>query len=57
MVESSGISNKQDSAERSKMAGLAGEISASFDLLAAVAERVERTPAITAERIVFGWEF
>jgi transposase len=54
-------------------AGLAGEISASFDLLATVAglggagrlaeslagvsERVERTPAITVERIVFGWEF
>jgi transposase len=55
------------------MAGLAGEISASFDLLATVAglggagrlaeslagvsERVERTPAIEVERIVFGWEF
>ena len=62
-----------DSAERRKMAGLAGEISASFDLLATVAglggagrlaeslagvsERVERTLAITVERIVFGWEF
>jgi transposase len=62
-----------DSAEWRKMAGLAGEISASFDLLATVAglggagrlaeslagvsERVERTPAIEVERIVFGWEF
>ena len=62
-----------DSAERGSLAGPAGEISASFDLLAAaarlggagrlvehlagVSERVERAPAIEVERIVSGREF
>src|SRR6266852_5190572 len=62
-----------DSAEWGPLAGLAGGISASFDLLAAVAglggaghlaeslarvsERIERTPAIEVERIVPGREF
>jgi transposase len=61
-----------DSAQRSSLAGSAGEISASFDLLAAVArlggtgrlvenladvsERVERAPAIEVERVVSGRE-
>jgi len=61
-----------DSAERCPLAGLTGGISASFDLLAAVAgwggaghlaeslacvsERVERTPAVEVERIVPGRE-
>src|SRR5258707_3817159 len=61
-----------DSAEWGPLAGLAGEISASFDLLAAVAglggaghlaeslarvsERIERTPAVKVERIVLGRE-
>ncbi len=62
-----------DSAERGSLAGSAGEISASFDLLAAaaglggagrlaehlarVSERVERAPAIGVERIVSGRQF
>jgi len=62
-----------DSAERGSLAGSAGEISTSFDVLAAtaglgragrlvehladVSERVEPTPAIEVERIVSGWEF
>jgi transposase len=62
-----------DSAERGSLARLAGEISASLDLLAStarlggaghlveyladVSERVERTPAIEMERIVSGREF
>ena len=61
-----------DSAERGPLAGLAGGISASFDVLAAVAglggagrldkslarvsERIERTPAVKMERIVSGRE-
>ena len=61
-----------DSAERGSLAGPAGEISASFDVLAAtarlggagrlvehlsnVSERVERTPAIEVERIISGRE-
>src|SRR5258708_19532953 len=59
-----------DSAERGSLAGPAGEIPASFDVLAAVArlggagrlvehladvsERVEPAPAMEVERIVFG---
>jgi transposase len=62
-----------DSAERGSLAGPAGELSASFDVLAAtarlggagrlvenlanVSERVKRAPAIEVERIVSGWEF
>jgi transposase len=62
-----------DSPQRSSLAGFAGEIPASFDLLAAtaglggagrlvehlagVSERVERAPAIEVERIVSGREF
>jgi transposase len=62
-----------DSPERGPLAGYAGEIPASFDVLAAIArlgragrlvehladvsERVERAPAIEVERIVSGWEF
>src|SRR5579862_9015586 len=62
-----------DSAERGSLAGPAGEISTSFDVLAAcaglgeagrlvknlacVSERVERPPTIEVERIVFGREF
>jgi hypothetical protein len=62
-----------DSAERGWLAGLAGEISASLDLLAAaarlggaghlvenltvVSERTQRAPAIKVERIVSGREF
>ncbi len=62
-----------DSAERGSLAGPAGEIPASFDLLAAtarlggagrlvehladVSERVERAPAIEVERIVPGRQF
>jgi transposase len=62
-----------DSAERGSLAGLAREIPASFDLLAAtarlgragrlvehladVSERTQRTPAIEVERIVSGWQF
>ena len=62
-----------DSSQRCSLAGLAGEIPASLDLLAAVAglgragrlvenladvsERVERAPAIEVERIVSGREF
>ncbi len=65
--------NSLDSAEWGPLAGLAGGISASFDLLAAVAglggaghlaeslagvsERIERTPAVKVERIVLGREF
>src|SRR6202171_1193488 len=60
-----------DSAERGPLAGLAGGISASFDLLAVaglggaghlaeslarVSERMERTPAVEVERIVPGRE-
>jgi transposase len=61
-----------DSPERGSLAGFAGEIPASFDVLAAAAglgsagrvvehlayisERVERTPAIEVERIVSGRE-
>src|SRR6266478_4197756 len=61
-----------DSAEWGPLAGLAGGISASFDLLAAVAglggaghlaeslarvsERIERTPAVKVERVVSGRE-
>src|ERR1700687_3638341 len=61
-----------DSAERGPLARLAGGISASFNLLAAVAElggaghlaeslarvseRIERTPAVEVERIVSGRE-
>src|SRR5260370_3023411 len=59
-----------DSAERGPLAGFAGGISASFDLLAAIAglggagylaeslarvsKRVERPPAVEVERIVLG---
>src|SRR5712664_2949279 len=62
-----------DSPQRRSLAGLAGEISASFHVLATaaglgragrlaehlacVSERVERTPAVEVERIVSGWEF
>src|SRR5579863_6515516 len=62
-----------DFAERSSLARLAGELPASFDLLAAtarlgragrlvehlagVSERVERTPTIKMERIVSGRQF
>jgi transposase len=62
-----------DSAERGPLAGPAGEIPASFDVLAAtarlggagrlveylanVSERVKRAPAIEMERIVFGRQF
>ena len=62
-----------DSAERGSLAGPAGEIPASFDVLAAtarlggagrlveylanVSERVKRAPAIEMERIVSGWQF
>src|ERR1700674_115804 len=62
-----------DSPQRRSLAGFAGEISASFDVLAAAArlgragrlaehlarvlERVKRTPAIEVERIVFGRQF
>ena len=62
-----------DSAERGSLAGPAGEIPASFDVLATtarlggagrlvehlanVSERVERAPAIEVERIVSGREF
>jgi len=62
-----------DSAKRRTLAGSAGEISPSFDVLAAAAglgragrlaehlasisERAERTPAIEVERIVSGWKF
>jgi transposase len=62
-----------DSAERGSLAGPAGEIPASFDVLAAtarlggagrlveylanVSERVERAPAIEMERIVSGRQF
>jgi transposase len=62
-----------DSAQWGSLAGLAGEISASFDMLAAIAglggagclvenlagvsERIERTPAIEVERIVPGRQF
>lgn len=62
-----------DSPERSSLAGPAGEIPASFDVLAAVAglggagrlvenlagvsERIERAPAIKVERIVSGRQF
>jgi transposase len=62
-----------DSAERGSLAGLAGEIPASFDVLAAtarlgragrlvehlagVSERVERAPTIEMERIVSGRQF
>src|SRR6266436_3918387 len=62
-----------DSAERGTLAGSAGEIPASFDVLAAtarlggagrlvehlagVSERVERAPTIEVERIVSGREF
>ena len=62
-----------DSAERGSLAGPAGEIPASFDVLAAtarlggagrlvenladVSERVERAPATEVERIVSGREF
>ena len=62
-----------DSPERSALAGSAGEIPASFDLLAAtarlgragrlvehlagVSERIKRAPAIEVERIVSGREF
>ena len=62
-----------DSAERGSLAGPAGEISASFDVLAAtarlggagrlveylasVSERVKRAPAIEMERIVSGRQF
>src|SRR5438876_11868288 len=65
--------NSVDSPQRRSLAGPAGEISASFHLLAAAAglgragrvaehlarvpERVERTPAVEVERIVFGREF
>jgi len=62
-----------DSSERGSLAGLAGEIPASFDVLAAtaglggagrlvehlagVSERVERAPTIEMERVVSGREF
>ena len=62
-----------DSAERGSLAGHAGEIPASLDLLATVArlggaghlfehlavvsERVERAPTVEMERIVSGWQF
>jgi transposase len=62
-----------DSAERRKVAGLAGKVSTSLDLLAAAAglggaghlaeslagisERVERTPAVELERVVPGRQF
>src|SRR5258707_5114199 len=62
--------NSVDFAERGSLAGSAGEIPASFDVLAATArlggagrlvehlaggsERVERAPTIEVERIVFG---
>jgi transposase len=62
-----------DFAERGSLAGFAGEIPASFDLLAAIArlgragrlvkdlaevpERVERAPAIEVERVVSGRQF
>ena len=62
-----------DSAERRSLAGSAGEISASFDMLAtsaglggarglvenlaSVPERVERTPATGMERVVSGRQF
>src|ERR1700730_6290818 len=62
-----------DSPQRRSLAGFAGEISASFDVLAAAArlgragrfaehlarvlERVKRTPAITVERVVSGRQF
>jgi len=62
-----------DSAEWGSLAGLAGEISASLDLLAAaaglgragrlvenlagVSERVERAPAVEVERVVSGRQF
>ena len=60
-----------DSPQRRSLAGSAGEISAPFDVLAArlggagrvvehlscVSQRVERAPAVEAERIVSGQEF
>ncbi len=62
-----------DSAQWRALAGLAGKISPSFHVLAAatglgragrlathlasVLERIERTPAVTVERIVSGWQF
>ena len=62
-----------DSAERGSLAGSAGEIPTSFDVLAAtarlggagrlvehlanVSERVKRAPAIEMERSVSGWQF
>src|SRR5580700_5733010 len=62
-----------DSPQRGSLARPAGEIPASFDVLAAtarlggagrlvenlanVSERVKRAPAIEVERIVSGWEF
>src|SRR6202162_3535210 len=62
-----------DSPQRRSLAGFAGEISASFDVLAAAArlgragrlaehlarvlERVKRTPAIAVERVVSGRQF
>ena len=65
--------NSVDSAEWGSLAGLAGEISASLDLLAAaaglgragrlvenlagVSERVERAPAVEVERVVSGRQF
>jgi len=65
--------NSVDSAQRGSLAGSAGEIPASFDLLAAaarlgragrlvehlagVSERVERAPTIEVERIVSGRQF
>jgi transposase len=72
--EPSGVGRDSlDSAERRPLAGLAGEISASFDLLAAAArlggaghwaeylahvfERVERARATGLERVVFGRQF
>src|SRR5215472_10145276 len=70
------IENRQvfvDSADRGSLAGPAGEISASFNLLAAFAglggarglvenlasvpERVERTPTVEMERVVSGRQF
>jgi len=65
--------NSLDPAERCSLAGSAGEISPSFDVLAASAglggagrlaenlaripERVEPTPATGVERVVPGWQF
>jgi len=62
-----------DSAQRCPLAGLAGEISASFDVLAKAAglgeagrlvenlagvpERTERASAVGMERVVPGWQF